>query len=174
MNWSFPPEASPLWIRPGEKPIEYLYEVRPIPPRPRGLESVSAWDSTWPSGVPEEPERVLYLGALEWSWSPAHSRFDSYYLSYTNDYWLIYLHEYSDGMDSYWEWYPYTASPRVDGDVRDIGFWMVHDLLLADARVHEVDRYHIVSAQGLLTVGDFTEIGNLVWNDGEDDCEFEL
>ena len=31
MKWSDPPEASPLWIRPGEKPVEYLYEVKTVP-----------------------------------------------------------------------------------------------------------------------------------------------
>ena len=172
MKWSKSPETSPIWIRPDEQPIEYLYEVQPIPQRPEGLETVMSWSiADWRLKTPKVPERVLYLGALEWIWSPGHSRCDNYYLSYMKDYWLIFLHEYSDGMSPTWEWYPYAAASRVDSDIRAIGFWMVHDLLSADAGMHEVDRYHLVSAQGLLTVGDFAVIGDSIWSEDQSDWD---
>lgn len=170
MTWLKPPESSPLWLRAGEKPTEYLYEVKPAPARPRGLESVLSWDlDAWPEDIPKRPDRVLYLGALEWSWSPAHSRFDSYYLSYTDSLWVMYLHEFSDGYGGTWEWFPYSVSKRVSVDDRAVGYWMVYDLLRADSTIHELDRYHFVSAEGLLKVGDFAEIGDLIWKDSEHD-----
>jgi hypothetical protein len=175
MKWLGPPERSPLWIRPDEKPVEYVYSVQAVPERPAGLETRMSWASLeWCPAAPKEPERVIYLGALEWTWSPAHSRFDSYYLSFTTDDWLIYLHEYYDGMDDTWEWYPYAASPKVDGDIRAISFWLVHDLLKADSREHEVDHFHLVSAQGLLSVGDFKNMGELVWAESEEGEDWDL
>jgi len=162
--WNNPPISSPLWITPGEKPVEYLYEVKSIPRRPTSLKSVLAWDTkAWPDAVPETPDKVLYLGALEWTWSPAHSRFDSYYLAYTKTAWIIYLHEFSDGAGETWDWYPYAASNKVGGTLRAVGFWMVFDLLKADSSFHEVGPFHVVSGEGLLSVGDFKEIKARIW-----------
>lgn len=175
MKWKLPPQTSPLWIRPSEKPTEYAYEVRSIPPRPGGLKTVLAWDlKAWPSDVPAEPEKVLYLGALEWTWSPSHSRFDSYYLAFTDEVWVIYLHEFSDGCGGTWDWYPYSTSLRVDADVYALAFWMIYDLLKADSGIHELDRFHLVSAQGLLSVGDFKNIGDLVWVESEEEKDETL
>ena len=170
ISWSNTPENSPVWILPGEKPVEYIYEVKTKPHRPCGLETSMAWGlGTFPEDSPQTPKRVLYLGALEWMCGVGHSRMDHYYLSYTDSHWIIYLHDLSDGFGGSWEWYPYSAADRVDADIRSIAFWMVHDLLSADASMHEVDSYSVVSAEGFLSVGDFSEIGHLVWKEEEEE-----
>ena len=166
-KWKRTPETSPVWIHRGDKPIESIFLVRNIPERPIGLETKTTWDrNTFPDGQPDEPDPALYLGALEWSWSPMHSRMDSYYLSCNRDYWMIFMHLLEDGSSSWeWSWYLYAIAPKVSGDDRSIGFWMIHDLLKHDAGIHEVDAFHLVSAEGLLTVGDYENIGQLVWTD---------
>ena len=66
MKWLGPPERSSLWIRPHEKPIEYLYSVQPVPERPEELQTRMSWASLeWCPAAPKEPEKVIYLGALE-------------------------------------------------------------------------------------------------------------
>jgi len=75
----------------------------------------------------------------------------------------MYLHEFSDGYGGTWEWFPYSVSKRVSADDRAVGYWMVYDILVADSTVHELDHYHLVSAEGLLRVGDFATIAAMVW-----------
>ena len=166
-EWKKTPDTSPVWIDPIDKPIGNIFLVRDIPERPTDLEIRTTWDrNTFPDGQPVEPDSALYLGALEWSWSPMHSRMDSYYLSYDKDHWMIFMHLLEDGSSSWeWSWYLYAIAPRVSADDRSVGFWMIHDLLKYDAVTHEVDEFHLVSGEGLLTVGDFENIGQLVWTE---------
>ena len=166
-NWGEAPQKSPVWIDLANKPIERLYVVNEIPSRPDDLQISMSWSAdVWPTGLPEKPNPALYLGALEWTWSPMHSRFDSYYLSYTEDHWLVFLHNLQDGgfeQDWTWEWYLYAIANRVPGDDIAISFWLLHDLLYSDSQAHDVDHFHLISDTGILSVGDFKNIGHLVW-----------
>lgn len=84
-------------------------------------------------------------------------------LAYTDDLWVIYLHEFSDGYGGNWDWYPYAACHRIDADVYAVAFWMVYDLLKTDAGIHDVDPFHLVSAEGLLSVGHLKTLKSRVW-----------
>ena len=100
--WTNTPERSPVWLHPSEKPNEGIYLVTCIPERPAGLSTqVIRENESIHEHHPEIPDQALYMGALEWAWSPAHNRLDSYYLSYTDDHWLLFNHALFDGD----EWY---------------------------------------------------------------------
>ena len=70
--WIHAPEQSPVWLHPSEKPNEHIYLVTGIPERPAGLSTQVIWeDESIREHHPEMPDQALYLGALEWAWSPA-------------------------------------------------------------------------------------------------------
>ena len=48
---------------------------------------------------------------------------------------------------------------------------MLHDILKSDLDCWETDHFHIISGEGLLRVNDFDEIGDLVWQEAEDESE---
>lgn len=74
------------------------------------------------------------------------------------------MHEFSDGYGGNWDWYPYAACHRIDADVvYAVAFWMVYDLLKTDAGIHDVDPFHLVSAEGLLSVGHLKTLKSRVW-----------
>ena len=161
------PVKTSVWLDIADKPNERLYAVKKIPVRPTNLSVSMSWSQDiWPKDLPEEPSPALYLGSLEWAWSPMHSRLDSYYLSYTEAKWLVFLHNLEDGgfeRDWIWDWYLYAIADRVLGDEEAISFWLIHDLLQNDFRCHDIDHFHLISDTGLLSVGDFKNIGQLVW-----------
>ena len=164
-HWILAPDKSPIWIADWEKPSEHIYQVRDEPERPAGLETKVCWiSSCWPE-APEEPEMTLYLGALEWSWSPMHSRLDSYYLSKTDHFWLIYLHVLEDGGEEWtWNWSLYAFAERFEcADLLAVGYWMIHDVLETEADSENLDCFHYVSGEGALSVGHFRMIGDHIW-----------
>ena len=169
--WTHAPEQSPVWLHPSEKPNEHIYPVTGIPARPDGLCTQVTWDESTRKYYPEAPDQTLYLGALEWAWSPWHNRLDSYYLSFTDDHWLLFDHALFDGDEWYWEWYLFGVAPKIAADERAVGFWMLHDILKSDLDCWETDHFHIISGEGLLRVNDFDEIGDLVWQEAEDESE---
>ena len=68
------------------------------------------------------------------------SRLDNYYLSYTEDYWLMYLHLLDSAVGPWtWEWCLYSVATKAAGGARSIGIRMIHDLLKADGQTHELD-----------------------------------
>lgn len=170
VHWIDPPEKSPVWLDYADKAVEHIYPVGDTPERPDHLKTVMRWDmKRFPEGLPEKPTTVCYLGAIEWAWSPMHSRLDSYYLSYNDDYLLMYLHLLDYGVrPCTWEWCLYAVATKAAGDARSIGFWMVHDLLKADSNTHELDPFHLISDEGALSVSDFNQIKELAWEEDDE------
>jgi hypothetical protein len=164
-EWNPAPEKSPVWMEGWEKPIEHLYLLKHEPERAADLDTKVCWvSSIWPN-VPDSPEAAIYLGALEWAWSPVHSRLDSYYLSRTDAYWLIYQHYLEDGGEEWtWEWRPYAFSTYFESpDLLAIAYWMIHDLLKIEAESQNLDSFHLISGEGMLTVGHFKMIDQRIW-----------
>ena len=174
IRWTQAPQQSPVWLDLADQPSERLYLVNDIPTRPENLITSMCWsDDVWPERLPAKPDPALYLGSLEWAWSPMHARLDSYYLSYTKDHWLIFLHNLEDGGFGgkwTWDWYLYAIANRIQSDEQAIAFWLIHDLLKQDCQCHEVDHFHLISDTGLLSVGDFKNIGQLVWESDNETC----
>ena len=95
--WTHAPAQSPVWLHPSEKPNERIYCVTGFPARPHGLSTQVTWDESTRKYYPELLDQTLYLGAREWAWSPWHNRLDSYYLSFTDNHWLLFDHALFDG-----------------------------------------------------------------------------
>lgn len=167
-KWNKTPETSPVWIDPGDKPLEYIFALRDIPPRPNRLDIITRWqDSPIPDTVPQKPQSTIYIGAVEWSWSPAHSRMDNYYLSKSDEEWILYLH-LDDDLFGEWIWHPVAWARPLEFDDWTVSFWMIHDLLVDESKVNEVDEFHLISGEGLFRVGDFRNLASLVWPEGAD------
>ena len=145
--WTQTPKQSPVCAS-LRKPNEHIYLVTGNPERPAGLSTQVIWeDESIREHHPEIPDQALYLGALEWAWSPAHNRLDSYYLSYTDDHWLLFDHALFDGDEWYWEWHRFGVAPKIDSDERAVGFWMLLDILKSDLNCWETDHFHIISGR---------------------------
>ena len=75
---SVTPERSPVWLDYADKAVEHISPAGDKPERPRQLKTMISWDmKRFPKGLPEKLNIVCHLGAIEWVWSPMHSRLGS-------------------------------------------------------------------------------------------------
>lgn len=81
-----------------------LFDMPPAP-NPARFDCVYT-DGEWPTEIDcpkQQPRTAIFIGYLEWSWSPANSRIESYYLS-TNrrhTHWILWGSIYDAEHDDY-------------------------------------------------------------------------
>ena len=84
-------------------PQQRIVEVKTLPPKPEGLDVKLDWVEPFRSDRPRgTPRKVTFLCSAEWSWSPAHSRIDNYYLHSRGKRWLLWNHRLDEDD---WGWY---------------------------------------------------------------------
>jgi hypothetical protein len=115
------------------------------------------------------PRSAKFLGMVEWSWSPMHSRLDAYYLS-TNmarSHWFLWVRRPN-------EWADWTLSPL--SEVRVFAYGPKKGVPPKVAAIHlirafwiegKTDRYDMVSEEGLLSVDEIEAIADSVWGNLE-------
>ena len=108
-----------------------------------------------------------FLGTIEWSWSPANWRMDSYYLQRRRAHWILWLKRHRDYGE---EWETPIAIARCQRE----GFAQDHKatamILLAAVLTEEIrqfgselDRFHAITEAGLLSTKELDVVADTVW-----------
>ena len=116
----------------------------------------------WPkkNNFPEiMPPDAEYVATVEWSWLPGHDRQDTYYISKDDaeEYWILWVELLDDIEPS--QPYAYGIDANYSEDVA------VRKLLKVAWSGDSLDKFHGVTSEGLLSVGDLDDIADtVVWS----------
>ena len=109
-----------------------------------------------------KPQKVVFLFSVEWMWSPAHNRIDSYFINIKRSRYYLWnsffdRHSFSD----YWDFIGYTDNKK--GDLHEISMNIIKNYWEVEAKDSCLDYFHVISSEGLLKVSDVKSIGRSVW-----------
>ena len=165
MNWKDEKViSSPIPISADQLPQQRISEVISMPPRPKGLITYSEFIDYYPDYPVSTPRKTLFLGGVEWAWSPMHSRIDNYYLNAKPKYWVIWNHWLNDNETPWhWQWDIFAYAPKIKGDEKSIAMHMLKETWQMDKLHNYVDEFHWINSTGLFSVSDFAAIAREVW-----------
>ena len=156
--------ASPLPEFPDDLPQQRISEVVTLPDKPEGLEVRVEFLESYPHYPLRTPRKVLFLGGVEWAWSPANSRRDNYYLNPKPKHWLLWDHWLDDQVRPWrWNWNILAWAPRVKADEKSIAMHMLKHIWEVDCRHHLIDQFHWINSTGALSVAELQSIAREVW-----------
>jgi len=149
-------------MRPGELPQQRVCLVKDMPPRPDGFRGSCMYYQGVPEGLkePHEPNNPKLVGGVEWSWSPAHSRLDNYFIEQRGEWWLLW-NSFEDELDCDVVWTLYGAAKCEIALEYEAAIYALMDAWSGD----EVDHFHWITHEGVLSAGDMNEIAKAVWPD---------
>lgn len=153
-------------------PRQRLHAVVELPERPAGFQGYCEYIDSMPEkDCPKgSPRKVQFLGSVEWSWSPMHSRWDAYYLNPRGKYWLLWIRYLDDNeWIPKWRWNLYAWGLRKGVSTKEAAVYLLADAWAAEARESDLDHFHLINDPGLLTIPELCAIGRLVWPEGEFD-----
>ena len=156
--------ASPLPGFPDDLPQQRISEVVTLPDKPEGLEVRVEFLESYPHYPVRTPRKVLFLGGVEWAWSPANSRRDNYYLNPKPKHWLLWDHWLDDQVRPWrWNWNILAWAPRVRGNEKSIAMHMLKHIWEVDRRQHLIDQFHWINSTGALSIAELQSIAREVW-----------
>ena len=148
---------------PGELPQQRLYLVTGLPERPAGwaVETGSLAEDLAPLAMPRS---ARYVGQVEWAWSPMNTRIDAYYLPMCSHHrcWVLWRKSFDDNWGEWMAPEAAAVSARCalgrDAAARLLllAYWQVQ-------RTQDVDRFHWINEDELLSAGALTEVANAAW-----------
>ena len=154
-------------------PQQRLYEIKPLPTETAHL-SVELLDYEQKHGllgIPDTPNnKSIALCQVEWSWSPMHSRVDQYVIHKGVEYWLLWCGTPDDnaGTDIN-NWFPTAMLPIAEADEIQAAISMLKAFWDREVDWLNLDKYHWINAEGILSVADLESVATSVWpNDQED------
>ena len=154
-------------------PQQRVYEVKPLPAEIMQL-SVELLDYEQEHGlvgIPNAPtEQSLALAQVEWSWSPMHSRVDQYVLHKGSDYWLLWCGTPDDnaGTDIN-HWFPTAVLPISEAGEMLVGVTLLKAFWDREVSWLNLEKYHWINAEGVLSVADLESIAVSIWPSVEGD-----
>ena len=110
--------------------------------------------------------KAKFLCTIEWSWSPAHERMDSYYLQRDRTHWILWLRSYDD---NWMKWEKPIAIARCLwkglGYNKDAAMTLLAAFLAENLRCWDpdLDHFHTVTDTGLLPSGELDAVVDAVW-----------
>jgi hypothetical protein len=107
-----------------------------------------------------------FVCTIEWSWSPANERMESYYLERGRSHWILWQKQYDDNHGC---WRHPTAIARCLRD--EIAERPVAMMLLAAALAEEIRHFNSdpgrfgINETGLLSMGELDAVAESIWGD---------
>ena len=152
-------------MSPDELPQQRIYEVVGLPKRPELFDCEVGYGAVPDEFIPKHgPRSPVYLGQVEWAWSPMHNRLDAYYLHRGRKHWLMWIRYFDDNWGK-WEWSPVACVSRKGITERQAATHLLIEFWRHDARYRDVDRFHWINEGAFLTVADLSAIGRHVWDE---------
>jgi hypothetical protein len=152
-------------MSPSELPQQRIHEVVSLPARPAKFSSFVNYSNLPEGTVAKNPPRnAIYLCQVEWAWSPAHNRLDSYYLNKGRTHWSLWS-RYLDDNDCPWKWVwvPVGCVPLAGLDDRTAAIHLLIDFWRFDANEGGVDEFHWINEAEYLSIAELAAIAREVW-----------
>ena len=154
---------------PTELPQQRIHEVVSLPARPTEFSSFVNYGDMPEGTVSKNPPRnAIYLCQVEWAWSPAHNRLDSYYLNKGRTHWSLWSRYLDDnGYPWKWIWVPVGCVPLAGLDDRTAATHLLIDFWRFDAKEGDVDQFHWINEDSYLSIAELAAIAREVWGEAE-------
>ena len=110
------------------------------------------------------PRKLGFLFAAEWSWSPAHSASDNYYLNHKRNYWVLWLHYLSE-FDYNWRWSLIAYAPRIKADPKTVAIHLLIEAFKWRKKEEGLDQFHGITSNEFLNFDEIQAIAREVWGD---------
>ena len=116
------------------------------------------------------PRTAIHIGTVEWSWSPANSRIDSYHLSSnrSHTHWILWVGNFDDNETFKWIHTPYAYGLKKGVSAKTAAA----DLILAAWQGEitcygpdSIEPFHMVTAEGLLSKDELYALTKQVWTE---------
>ena len=137
-----------------------------LPERPAGFRGHCDWYAPMPTDArpKRSPRKVRYLGSVEWAWSPAHNRYDAYYLGQRGRYWLLWTRwqDWEDGGGC-WRWSLFGWAPKSGEDWEVAAVYLLLDTWVAEDKEACTGRFHWVAEAGHFSAVGLNAIADRVW-----------
>ena len=152
-------------MSPKQLPQQRLVEVVGLPPLPPGTRIITdALKIPKKQAKRAGPKKDTFLVALEWAWSPMHSRLQGFSLErYENRDWVLwsYFVDLEENGDD--PWVVSAVCPRSDLDERTAAIHLVIASLKEEIEVQDLDHFHWIADSGLLAPAEMRAIALQVW-----------
>ena len=107
----------------------------------------------------------MFVCTAEWSWSPAHDRVDTYWISQTRNkqWWLLWASWYEDsiGKDEYVIYYACEGKFETK---QQAAYSLLRDAWKVDVAEQNLDRPHDIDRVGILSYEDIDNLMKEVWD----------
>ena len=152
-------------MSPTQLPQQRIHEVVDLPKRPDPFDCIVGYGAVPDDIIPKQVSRcAIYLCQVEWAWSPAHNRLDSYYLNKGRTHWSLWS-RYLDDNDCPWKWVwvPVGCVPLAGLDDRTAAIHLLIDFWRFDANEGGVDEFHWINEAEYLSIAELAAIAREVW-----------
>ena len=152
-------------MSPDQLPQQRLVAVVDLPPLPPGTRIVAdALHLPKPHANRSSPGKTTFLVALEWAWSPMHSRLQGFSLErYKDRDWVLWSYFYDLEENGDHPWVLSTVCSNGDLDERTAAVHLVIASLREEIEVLELDCWHWIADTGLLSPAELRAIARQVW-----------
>jgi hypothetical protein len=150
-------------------PQQKLYAVPDLPKE--WEQKLIKADNTTNSGIPKSvPRGAYFLLQTEWAWSPMHNRITNYHISMDTSRrrWVLWESFFNDDDWPYGTW---SSASRVltlqrkGIDRKKASLLLLHSNWQRSLKDEDLDRFHWINQDGLVSVAEAIEIGKRVWSE---------
>jgi hypothetical protein len=153
-----------------EIPQQRIYIVPNLPLESESLRS--SLGQAGSNGVPKKmPRGASFLLQAEWAWSPMNNRISNYHLSLDSSQkcWVLWVSYFND-TDLLWKWETsedVLLCPRKSLNREEAALFLLREYWRSESEDYEVDQFHWLNLEGLLSVAQAKEIAREVWRENE-------
>jgi hypothetical protein len=150
-------------MSPSELPQQRIHEVIDLPKRPEPFDCLVGYGEVPNKIIPKcGPRSPLYLGQVEWAWSPMHNRLDAYYLHRGRTHWVLWSRYWDDNWGK-WGWAAVACTAKKGVSERQAAVHLLIEFWKEEAEESDVDKYHWINEDGYLSIAEIAAIAREVW-----------
>lgn len=156
-------------LDPNELPQQRINEVIDLPSRPIPFDSKVGYFEIPPGyKMVKPPQSADFLGQVEWAWSPAHGRIESYYIHSGRKHWILWS-SYYDENEYKWAFSPVGYVDKKQSDLFSAAVHLLIDYWKMEMKDQTLDHFHWINREGLFEAEEWRAIGRALWRDACDD-----
>ena len=153
-------------MKPEQLPQQRVYEVLTFPQCPDPFHCTVEVPQ---EAVPKKgPRDAIYLGQVEWAWSPMHNSLECYYLHRGRRYWVLWLRHFSENWCRL-EWRPIACVHHKGISEKQAAVYLLMRVWQNLLREEELDKFHWINEEGYLSVAELEAIAREVWTSEDED-----